>query len=504
MYEIATGFLELFNGYDKAYGIYKVEQTTSSGKAKGQASTIVADVTPELWVKHLTGKQGIGIIPIKNDNTCYFGAIDIDIIGVNFVEIIKKLKRHNFPFVPCRSKSGGCHLFIFLASPVSAKIMQTKLREMAATLGYGNSEIFPKQIEVLTERGDLGQWINMPYFNDLRGLRYAVNEIGEALSIADFLSLAYKSRITVDEFAAIQVEIISDEITDGPPCLQYLITQGFQEGMRNNGLFNIGVYARKAFPDEWEKKTEEYNQMFMIPALLSSEVQQVLKSVKKKTYIYTCNQAPINAFCNKALCITRKYGIGPDMSLPNLSNLTKFNSNPPIWFIDVEGAGRMELTTEDLQTQERFQRRCIEALNMMPPIINKMTWQQIVQRLLDTVVLIIAPADASPSGQLIEHLERFCTSRVHARDKNEILLGKPYSENTHHYFRMSDFISYLDRHHFKEFKVHKISSIIKEQLKAEHTFLVLKGKGVNVWKVPEFQLQDSDHDVPDINDKIPF
>jgi hypothetical protein len=192
------------------------------------------------------------------------------------------------------------------------------------------------------------------------------------------------------------------------------------------------------------------------------------------------------------------------MSLPNLSNLTKFDSNPPIWFLDVEGSGRMELITEDLQLQARFQKRCMETLNFMPPLINQVTWQQIMQKLLEKVTIIEAPVDASPVGQLIEHLERFCTSRMQARVKDEILLGKPFSENGSHLFRLSDFISYLERQHFRDFKVNRISSIFKDKLNATHTFLLLKGKGVNVWIVPEFKKQEENMDVPNIDDTVPF
>lgn len=37
--------------------------------------------------------------------------------------------------------------------------------------------------------------------------------------------------------------VVDEEIKDGPPCLQALMRQGFPEGTRNNGLFNIGVYS---------------------------------------------------------------------------------------------------------------------------------------------------------------------------------------------------------------------------------------------------------------------
>ena len=53
---------------------------------------------------------------------------------------------------------------------------------------------------------------------------------------------------------ALQVVTVKETklIADGPPCLQILCAEKISEGGRNNGLFNIGVYLRKAFPDSWE------------------------------------------------------------------------------------------------------------------------------------------------------------------------------------------------------------------------------------------------------------
>ena len=43
--------------------------------------------------------------------------------------------------------------------------MKSKLKAMAEALGYGGSEIFPKQTEILVERGDTGNFLNLPQLN---------------------------------------------------------------------------------------------------------------------------------------------------------------------------------------------------------------------------------------------------------------------------------------------------------------------------------------------------
>ena len=54
---------------------------------------------------------------------------------------------------------------------------------------------------------------------------------------------------------------------DGPPCLQFLLKNKISEGGRNNGLFNIGVYLRKAYPDSWESEILTYNLQYLEPPL---------------------------------------------------------------------------------------------------------------------------------------------------------------------------------------------------------------------------------------------
>lgn len=62
------------------------------------------------------------------------------------------------PLVVCRSKSGGAHCFLFAKEWVEAKDMQMALRHLSSALGYGESEIFPKQIKLNLDRGDVGNF----------------------------------------------------------------------------------------------------------------------------------------------------------------------------------------------------------------------------------------------------------------------------------------------------------------------------------------------------------
>ncbi len=484
--------MTLFEGLLRAHGTYEIKGERADGKKQGKATTVREDVTPEKWQAHLDGKTGIGIIPINDDSNCKFGAIDVDQYdGLDIKAINNKLKEYKLPLFPCMSKSGGVHLYLFTTDWVPAEAMQNKLRDIAAALGFGGSEIFPKQAYILADRGDVGQWINMPYFGNERTCN--------GMDAAKFAQAAMLNRLTPDDFNKLKIKQPESDFDDGPPCLQHLSAQGFPQGTRNNGLFNVAVYCRKRDPDNWQRDMEKLNAKLMDPPLSSSEVQGVIKSASRKDYQFTCSKAPIAPYCNAAVCKLRKFGIDGSNDLPAIHSLTKFNTNPPIWFLDIDGGGRLELETDDLQNQRRFQRKCMEKLNTMPNKMSDQAWTKLINHLLENLTIVEAPADASPIGQLFEHLERFVTGRVQAKNRDELLLGKPFTDESKHYFRISDFMAYLDRMHFRDYKVHQVTSILKQN-EAEHHFFNCKGKGVNCWSVPLFQKAQGDFDTPDVGE----
>lgn len=490
-----------FSGLNRAYGLYQLKNPEIKGdKILGKPSTVTGEVTEGLWYKHLIGEIGLGIVPIKDGNVCSFGAIDIDIYkGIDIQGLLNNMKRTQMPLVLCRSKSGGLHGFCFVSEPVPAILMRQKLLMMSSYLGFGDAEIYPKQQALLSDRGDVGQWINMPYFDFERTTRFALKEDSSPMSLDEFFKEIESKRWTQKEFDAYTL-ISTPEITDGPPCLQNLLNLGFRDGHRNDGLFNLAIYLKKTNASHFEMALDEYNARFVQPPLPSNDIQSIVKSIKKKEYYYSCNKAPLKGHCNQALCRTRQYGIGMANGRVVLKDLTKYNSMPPIWFINVEEVGRLELMTEDLQSQAKFQRRCMESLSIMPVPVKQEEWQATIQNLMDNVTLIEVSQDSSFKGLLFEYLERFCTSRVQARTLDEILLGKPYADDTYHWFRLSDFYAFLERLRFKEFKIHQISAMIQEA-DGKHDFIRIKGKGINVWKIPKFTTQDSDHEIPEIVDK---
>jgi len=277
----------IFAGLEQAYGTYRIDRKQSNGKNTGKASVIREPRSTELWDGHLTGKgDSIGIIPINEDNQCKWGAIDIDQYNFDHKSLLQRIRKLKLPLVVCRSKSGGAHVFLFVNEWVSAKDMQATLTHLCAALGYGGSEIFPKQIALNLDRGDVGNFLNTPYFDAEGGLRYAIQDDGSAATLHEFFALYDQYLQTPEQMLALTVEESVALVPDGPPCLQILCKEKIGEGARNNGLFNIGVYLRKAYPDSWESEILSYNMQYLDPPLGINEVNVVARQLLKKDYQY--------------------------------------------------------------------------------------------------------------------------------------------------------------------------------------------------------------------------
>lgn len=506
---IADKFMARFAGLERAHGTYTIGAGTradAKNKIKGQALTKLEPVTAELWSRHLAGEYGLGIVPIRDDASCLFGAIDIDAYdNFDLPALEAKCLALKLPVIVCRTKSGGAHCYLFAAEPLTAAEVRGALVEWAAALGYPKAEVFPKQVQ-MASANDVGNWINMPYFDAARTTRYAI-EGGKAIDAEAFLTLAKKRAVSRAQLAEVAV-VQSLGLEHGPPCLQFLAREGFGEGSRNNALFNLGVYCRMRYNAEpawlpggetWETAAERMNEQFMSPPLNKREVKEVFGSLRRKSYFYLCNMPPISSCCNKDLCRQRRYGIGnghagadPDAAPVQLDNPRRMLTEPITWIVTVD-ARDLELTTEELMDQRLFRKKAIEKLKLALPPLKARAWEPMISRIVTEAQDIEAPRDAGPEGRLMVLLEDFCTNHAEAKAVDEILLGRPYTENDRTTFRGKDFMRYLDQHHFRDMKERAVWAALRRH-GAEHNEVKLKGKTLTCWSVPAFERQTEDFD----------
>lgn len=481
---------KLFRGHESAHGIYTVSAAGRGKKVSGKAETLAEPMTDQLWAEHLDGKNGLGVIPIREDSKASWGAIDVDQYPLDHKALIARIEDLKLPLVVCRSKSGGAHLYLFLSKAIPAGDVQDTLKEWASLLGHAGVEVFPKQRKLLVDQGDKGNWLNMPYEGTRKRqtLRYGFDAEGNALDLDAFLKWA-ESRVAKpkDLEARFEVEETSSPLPEAPPCLQALEKMGFPPGTRHDGLFNMAVYFRKAYPEGWEAKVEEAAQTTMrkldSTPIPSGEIQTILKSARRKEYFYKCTQPPINSYCNKEVCRTRQHGVGGPRGV-EIANVAKLCSDPPIWFLDV-GGERLDLETDDLFTFRNFQRVCMERLNLIPPNRKQDAWHIELMGLLENVHEIAVPIEVKLAGQFQELIETFVGQRATASEQDEILLGRPWpnDEDGQTYFRLTDLETYIERRRVKGWTRPRIVHRLRE-IGASHSFAKIKSRGINLWAVP--------------------
>ena len=501
--DLAPRFHALFAGCERAHGTYgaiSLDKGRSDGKVKGQAATRREPLTDALWAQHLAGTYGVGVIPIRDDSTCTWGAIDVDVYAdLDHGRIASTLVRMSLPLVPCRSKSGGLHLYLFCQAPVPAAQIQEKLQDIAARLGHGTAEVYPKQTTIRVEKQDLGSWINAPYFDAANTNRYAVRPNGDAMTAEEFLNAAEGSKVST-KWVTCPLPLNADALPDGPPCLQHLMALGFPPGTWNSGMFNLGVYCLKAHPDNWKEHLVQLNAVnFPVDKWPSSDLDGIIKSLsKKKDYLYQCSKPPLVQHCDRVTCRKRKHGVGVGgvNALPVLSSLTKLLTNPPIWFLEVEGH-RLELSTEELLNPLAFQVVCANH-NVIVPVVGRGAWTEYLRPCMAAVNEVPVADDgtgideSSAKAHFLELLEQYCAGRAQGQSINEILTGKPFTENGKTYFRFFGLMTYLTRMGFKDFRDFRRNDVVAvlKGLNATNRQERIGGRVTRVWSVPAFARGD--------------
>ena len=431
-------FKNIFTGLERAHGVTIVEETNGNGaKIKGKSFVKRQPVTDELWKNHLEGKENLGIIPINDNNQCRWGCIDIDsYAGFDHKKLIDKITNMKLPLIVCRSKSGGAHVFLFTKNYVSAKIMRDKLVQIRAVLGYGNSEVFPKQTE-LKSQDDTGNFLNLPYFNYKNSVRYAFKDDGSGATLDDFFLL--QERHKQDDINTIEVKRPETKYSDGPPCIELMSENKIGEGGRNNALFHYGVYAKQKWPDGWKSKLNVFNETAMEHPLADSEVDIVIKQHDKKDWGYKCNDQPMCSLCDKTLCRSRKFGIGQEVLFPNLTDLQVIDLEDPYYYLNVDG-DRLKLeSVKHLRQQSLFQEACMVQLKNRPPTLKEKDWVHITNILLQGAEVTEPAAGLRTEDQLQNHLQEYCLNRTQLDSKEDLPRGGTWTNNGYHHFVFDKF-----------------------------------------------------------------
>lgn len=491
----ARRFLAIFKSYERAHGRYGLKRGSSdSGKVVGFPRTEMTEMTEQAVLEHLRGLDGVGGLPLLEDDNVWWAALDFDDNTIDHPALARQIKKLGLPLTVCRSKSGGAHCYIFFNEPQPALEVRERMSVFASLLGRAGCEVFPKQ-DTRASKDDVGNWINLPYHGAATGatLRPGYSSEGHDLTLDEFLSTVEQTRGGLPSTETLNAQDDGGLLEDGPPCLQHILSRGgLGEGERNEGMFNVGVYLRKRFPDNWQTHMLKYNMEMCDPPMCAAEVAALEKAVGKKEYGYLCGQHPIKPFCQKRTCLRRRFGIGQSQleESVEITGLTKYDSGSPNtvrWGMTI-GGGRIIVDTATLYDPSAFNRACMASINRIPVSMPPARWRKHLDELLQKADVVILPEDASPTGQVWLWVVSFMTQRAHAKVMDEVQTGRPYHEKGKVYFRSQDLFQFLKSNRVDYENETMVYHLLRDKGVSKKYFKLKKGDGTqmgsNLWILP--------------------
>jgi hypothetical protein len=181
----------------------------------------------------------------------------------------------------------------------------------------------------------------------------------------------------------------------------------------------------------------------MTPPLDASEVKTLIESLDSKEYRYKCKDEPIYSFCDAKKCVTKEFGVGDDGPTPEVTQIRKYDSDPPIYFVALDGF-TVEVDDATLHDPEKFSLACMNQIGMPMMPVPKHMWRKLLIKLFKKASEpILAPASSKLEVQLTEILGDYI-NKTPGRDIDDVLRGIAYTDkegNT--FFQFKSFWRYL-------------------------------------------------------------
>jgi hypothetical protein len=500
-------FINIFEGLKRAHGCTYINSVPKNGaKLKTKSFVKREIVTRQHFEDHLNGiEPTLGIIPINEEDNCKWGCIDIDsYAGFDHKKLLDKIHTLELPLIVCRSKSGGAHIFLFIKDYIDAKTVRDKLNQIRAILGFGNAEVFPKQIELKSDE-DTGNFLNLPYFHGNKTTRYAFKIDGTAANLEEFYSLYECYGVKPEDVANIQIKRAESEFKDGPPCIETLSLEGISEPGRNNALFHFAIYAKKKWPNNWKEKISWFHAKYIIGDLEQKEIDTIKQQHEKQDWGWKCNDVPMCNHCDKELCKTRTYGIGGQAIFPDLNDLQEIQLEEPYYYLNVDGKRLKLPSAKYLKQQSLFEEACIAGIGLYPPSMKLKDWKILVNQLLKTREIITPPTGTTKKDQLTNHLEEFCTNRGSSSvEKEDIKKGNVYTKDGKHYFLFDSFYyGFLQRRRW-DVKFQETSQMLKEECGCTTDRITIGKNRPTVTIVNSFEKSPDDYKPKELKPKESF
>lgn len=480
-----ANFKDVFTGNYSVKGRTNTLEKNESGKLEAKSWLDKTSITNEDILSHLEGRNSIGMSPIDEKGLVGFGVIDIDDYTNVIDDYIRMVHRFNVPLTLFYSKSKGLHAYVFFKDPVNPGEAVDTLSRIRIILGLPkDTELFPKQRNA--DKVSYGSWINLPYFaaNDPNNPRKLIREDGSLAPVEEALSICQSNKKTIKE---INEALDALPLADAPPCLQSIYLKQ-RTDFRNEYLFNLGIYYKAKYEDNFENELLEANKLLLNPVDEAELEKTCLNSLRKKVYHYKCDQPPISLMCNKAACRERRNGSeGEAISSLSFEEFIQYETDPPYyeWFIN--GQVLKFFRESDIINQAAFRELVFRKLHYLPPKITDPRWTRIVNNALSNIIIkeVEKESDVSTGGIWLKLVGEFFTTRVAAANKVQLKAGRTYrDEETKNYiFSGTALLEYIRQKQFRSYTDVEVQARLKELGARQVQYDIAPGQSIKCWSI---------------------
>ena len=294
----------------------------------GRGACVKKPLTEFVFLRHITGRERIGIYLLRKDGK--IGALATDFDDNNLYTVIEYCavcESYGIVAHIERSKSKGYHAWSLFDDPVPAWKARTVAGCILNDCGLlGTVEVFPKQNYLMP--GRYGNYINLPMFGqDVVRERtvFLDPEAGYApykdqwtfLTSVDRISEALLDKIMklndLDNHTSAKIIKGKDKVVagyqgSGLPCFATMLSEGVDDGMRNEAALrlSVGLY-RTGIPKELGlTMLKEWNERNR-PPLDEVELEKAVSNGYLGIYGHGCFSERIQQYCDPSCPIFRKY-----------------------------------------------------------------------------------------------------------------------------------------------------------------------------------------------------
>jgi hypothetical protein len=261
------------------------------------------------------------------------------------------------------------------------------------------------------------------------------------------------------------------------------------------------VFAKKKYKDKWHDFVAKANYAYLENPWDKSKLDQKLKAWDKETAGHTCYEDPIQDKCMRSLCYSRPFGIKSDSinAFPEITDFQKINYEQPEYRFNVvlPNDDKCEVVIPNLKlmtNQKELLSFIWDQAQIYPEPLKPKDFRAKLNEWKKNGQTIKPPEGTHIDDILKEELYQYCVNSVEAKTRLAIRTGGCFTEEGHHYFKFTSFMTHLG----PGWKIdqQKIAQKLKDKCKVEfsHSFNI-DGKTEKVCRVKQLETKQITHKV---------